>query len=217
LIIVGFDLATSSGWCMGRPQDIPAVGAVRPPASGKDYGVFGDFYLAFFELMLSRAVSDAKLGEPIRLVYEAPILPRPKLETDARGRPALKIMTTIQTTRRLGALGVLLETACTRLQRRSREQLDVEVRECQIQAIKNELAGHTRADKGEMVYAARRAGIALPAGAEAMDAADAFGAWLIGVRKWAPEHRAFWDRKLLAPMGQERMSAEEARGLFGRR
>ena len=217
LIILAFDLATRSGWCIGRPDATPAVGAVVAPASGVDYGVFGDFYMTFFDAKIYGAILDAENGEEILVVYEAPILPHPRLETDARGKTKLKILTTVQTTRKLGALGVLLEALCLRWSRTTSSPITV--RECQVQAIKNELAGHTKADKSEMVYAARRAGIALPPGDDAMDAADAFGAWLIGVRKYAPEHRWRWDQKLFSPGGQLRLTAEQARGLFrgGRR
>ncbi len=190
---------------------------MRPPASGVDYGVFGEFYLDFFGAKLSAVCQAAAHGEPVKIAYEAPIVPHPRLERDAKsGKVTMKVLTTVQTTRKLGFLGVALEAAartCARLYDR-----EIEVRECQIQAIKNELAGHTRADKAEMIYAARRAGIALPTGNDAMDAADSFGVWLIGVRKWAPEHRAMWDRRLFSATGQERMSATEARDLFkGRR
>lgn len=213
MIILAFDLATRTGWCIGRPQDTPAVGAARPEASGVDYGPFGDFYLTLFDQLLCSALQACRLGEEIMVIYEAPILPRPRLETDARtGKVSMKVLTTVQTTRKLGFLGVALESICLRLARTA--SCPIIVRECQIQAIKNELAGHTKADKGEMVLAARRAGIMLPTGDDAMDAADAFGAWLIGVRKWAPEHRAAWDRRLFSPGGQERLSATEARDLF---
>lgn len=185
---------------------------MKAPASGVDYGEFGEFYEDFFASKLTQACGMAAEGEEILVIYEAPILPHPRLEKDPRGKTVMKILTTVATSRKLGFLGVMLETVARRVARNMRRP--IEVFECQIQAIKNELAGHTRADKGEMVLAARRAGIALPSGDDAMDAADSFGAWLIAVRKRAPQHRAMWDRRLFSTVGQERMSAVEARDLF---
>lgn len=177
MIILGLDLATSSGFTYGRPDTTPFCGAVRAPACGEDLGAFGAFYWEFFNRTLDALYERLEPEETLLVNYEAPVLPR-------------QGMTQIATTRKLQSLGVLLETACELHAARTA------VYECHLQSMKKELGGSGRATKPDMVFAARRAGISLPEGPEAQDAADSFGAWLLAVRHHAREHSAYWDRRV---------------------
>lgn len=181
MIIVGLDLATRSGICYGRPDTTPVVQVVRAPVSGDDLGLFGAFYVRFFTGLLDQLCARLEPEEDILVNYEAPVLPRTG-------------MTQIATTRKLQSMGVLVEAVC-HMQAEARA-IKIDVRECYVASIKKELTGKGQADKGLMVLAARRAGIALPDGDEAFDGADAFGAWLLAIRHQAPAHQSYWDRRL---------------------
>lgn len=210
MIICGLDLATSTGACYGRPDRAPKVEVVRAPVTGEDYGAFGDYYLTFFERLIGRLGEQLADGETLLVNYESPILP------PARWDEALKRvvqLTKIQTTRKLHFMGTALEAVCVRMVRERGWVIDY--RECQIQAIKNELTGKRNATKTDMIFVARRLGIELPAGPEAGDGADALGAWLLAIRHHAPEHMRLWDSKIYGrSAGIERMSAAEARKLL---
>ena len=175
MIIVGLDMATQTGVCYGRPDTTPHAESVRAPVTGKDLGEFGAFYWNYYNQLFERLALRLQPGETITVCYEAPILPG---------------QTNLSTTRKLHGLGVLLETAI-RL-----HAAPISVYECHLSSIKKELTGKGGADKGMMVLAARRAGIDLPQGSEAMDAADAFAAWLIAVRLCTPEHQRLWDQRI---------------------
>ncbi len=68
--------------------------------------------------------------------------------------------------------------------------------------MKKELAGFGSADKSDMVAAALKVGLQLPPGKAAEDAADGFGAWLVGVRLFCREYAADWDRRLWSSRGR---------------
>ena len=191
-ILVGADLATQSGLCFGRPHETPTTEVVRAPVTGEEYGPWGAFYWTYFNRLLDRLQAQLTEGEGIVIAYESPILPRArwsKTENKMVGG------TRIETVRKLGSLGVFLESVC------HLHPAPTVVKECGISEIKKELAGSGGADKASMVFVARRAGVALPEGDEAMDAADAFGAWLMAVRHYAPEHQMLWDKRLRQPTG----------------
>lgn len=181
MILIGFDLATSSGVCYGRPETVPHAQAVRAPACGQDLGMWGDWWLSYFDGLLARLIQRAAAEEPFRIVYESPLLPQ---------------ATTLATTRKLQSLGVLLETSC----RRSLLPGRFTVHEANLSTLKRALAGHGHASKESMVYVARRAGIQLPQGLEAQDAADSFAAWLMAVNAFSREHKPMWDKRLSPPM-----------------
>lgn len=210
MLVCGLDLATSTGACYGRPDTVPVIEVVRAPASGEDYGLFGDFYLTFFERLIADLGRQLEPGETLLVNYESPILPPPKWD------PVLKrviVLTKVQTTRKLHFLGTALEAICQRLARRNGWLIDC--RECQIQAIKNELTGKRNATKTDMIFVARRLGLQLPPGPEAGDGADALGAWLLALRHHAPEQAKIWDARLYGRSApQERMTAAEARRLL---
>lgn len=177
MIIIGADLATQSGLCYGRPDQTPQCATVRAPVTGKDYGGFGAFYYRVFTNLIGGLATQLLPDEPLLVNYETPILPA---------------QTSLATTRKLQSLGVLLETVCTLSEHRAQ----IECRECNVKTIKKELGGHGGANKADMVFVARRAGLKLPDGDEAMDAADAFGAWVLAVRHHAPAWSPAWDKRL---------------------
>jgi hypothetical protein len=168
-------------------------------------GAFAAFYLSWFGQILDQLAERLEPEEFILVAYEAPTLPRARIdESGCLVAPP----TTVATIRRLGFLGAALEGVAATHPART------VVRECFISSVKRELAGNGRAEKADMVAAARRAGIDLPPGEAAKDAADSFGVWLLSLRHWSPEHRARWDARLLSGRGQERLTAAQARDLF---
>lgn len=187
MIILGLDLATATGYCYGRPNETPVAGTVRAPSTGNDLGAFGAFYWKFFSQTIGRLVGELDPDEHLLVNYEAPILPEKRWDPE---RKKMTGGTTVETTRKLQSLGVLLETVC------EMHAGPIEVCECYISSMKKELTGKGRADKGMMVLAAQRAGIQLPSGDEAFDAADAFAAWRLAVRHKAPEFSPAWDRRV---------------------
>lgn len=175
MILLGLDLATQSGFCYGRPDTVPHAGSVKAPSSGKELGIFGEFYWNYFWTLLDGLADRLEGDEGIIITYEAPILPG---------------QTNLATTRKLHGLGLLLETVS------ALHPAPTAIFETHLASIKKELAGKGDAQKTEMVLAARRCGIKLPDGTEAFDAADAFAAWLIAQRKFAPAHNRLWDQRL---------------------
>lgn len=191
--LVGMDLASTSGVCWGRPQDTPQTRAWKAPVCGDDYGTWGAYWWRTFYNFLDDLQLSRDPGERLILNYEAPFAPFPKWD---KIQKRIILGTTIATTRKLQGLGVLLETVC------ALHPSAPEVYECDIKTIKKELSGTGSADKTAMVAAARRAGVELPPGQEAMDAADGFGAWLVALRHYAPEHLPAWHSRLFSGPGQ---------------
>lgn len=189
-LICTFDLASSTGICYGRPDTTPIATAIKAPVTGEDYGVWGLFFWKSFNSLLRSLVARLEPGERLLVAYERPVLPTPRWD-----KKLGKMVggTQLVTTRKLHFLGPFLETICAIL---IEEGAPIDVREAHVAAIKNELAGSGKADKASMVYVARRAGIELPSGAEAMDAADAFGLFVLAMRLWCPEHLPYWDQRL---------------------
>ncbi len=208
-------MATRTGYAYGRPDTTPAAGFVQAPPSAEDYGSFGDFYMTWFETLLGQLVERAIFGvETILVNYEAPILPEKRWDKE-KGK--MVGGTSLATTRKLHFMGPALETVCKRINKARPGMVDC--RECNVSTVKKELVGNGHADKSAMVLAARAAGIPLPPGDAAFDVADAFGIFVLAVRLHGTrEEAAAWDRRIhgrTAP--QERLSAEQARKLFGKR
>ena len=187
MIILGADLATSTGICWGRPRSAPRAYAVRAPVTGDDLGLWGTFWLRAFARVLDDVTEALEPDEELLVCYEAPVTIEKKWDPSVGkmvgGNP-------IATTRKLQSLGVLLETAC------ALRDIEIDVRECHLSSIKKLVTGKGKADKSMMVLAARRAGISLPDGPEAHDAADAFGAWLYAIYHRSPADMPFWDQRL---------------------
>lgn len=195
-LICTFDLASATGICYGRGDTTPIARTIKAPVTGEDYGTWGLFFWKSFNTLLRQLVGRLEPGERLLVAYERPLLPTARFD-----KKLGKMVggTQLVTTRKLHFLGPFLETICAIL---IEEGALIDVREAHVSAIKNELAGSGKASKDAMVYVARRAGIDLPQGNEAMDAADAFGLWLLSVRHWAPEHSPAWDRRIHSGAGQ---------------
>lgn len=206
MIIVGADLATQSGLCFGRPDTTPRVIVTRAPITGDNYGPWGAHYWTVFNRLLDQLAEQLGPEETILINYEQPVTIEKRWDKDKQrlvgGNP-------ITTTRKLQFLGPFLETVC------ELHPAPTQVFECHLSTIKKTLTGSGKADKADMVQAARRAGIELPEGSEAYDAADSFGAWVLAIQYHAPEFFDFWLRRIHGrSLGQERMSAAEARRLL---
>lgn len=188
-MILGLDIATSTGWCMGAGDETPALGSIQMPSTGEEVGPFLEFYERWLAGKLETLIQAAEAAKTKPLViFEAPMLPKARFDR-ATGK-MIPAPTNITTTRKLQSLSGLTELLCFKRK--------VPVREEHLQTVKAGLAGNGRADKLDMMRAAKRAGMA-PAN---FDEADAFGVWLVGgVRKYASKHAPRWDRILagLAP------------------
>lgn len=122
--------------------------------------------------------SHIELYRPGALVYEAPILV-PNRDN------LLKL-------RKLYNLGGHVEFVCRRR--------GIECSEVTVDDVKKALAGFSAAGKLDMVAAAEKIGLTLPAGKKREDAADAFGAWLLLLRHHSRPNadrfdRALWGRR----------------------
>jgi Holliday junction resolvasome RuvABC endonuclease subunit len=106
--------------------------------------------------------------EPAALVFEAPILVHKSKWSKRNDR--------LEDVARTLAMCGHVEWLC-----RSR---GIVYESVDLRAIKSELAGFARADKTDMVAAAEKIGLPLPASPKRAreDAADAFGAWLLLLR-----------------------------------
>lgn len=182
-MILGLDIATSTGWCMGAGAEAPALGTITMPSTGDEIGPFLDFYQRWLMAKLDqlKTLAAAEKSRPL-VVFEAPFLPKAKFDRST-GKMS-QAPTNIVTTRKLQSLSGLTEMLCY--------QAKVDVREEMLQTVKLGLAGHGRADKLDMMRAAKAYGVN-PAN---FDEADAFGVWLVGgVRKYAKKHAPIWDKR----------------------
>jgi Holliday junction resolvasome RuvABC endonuclease subunit len=120
-------------------------------------------YLTQFEAWFDRKLD---IVNPELVIFEGPVL----------GHSA-----TVQVTRKLHALPGVVEMVCFKRH--------VQVAEAPPATIKKTLTGHGRADKDEMMEAARAYGLEITCS----DEADAFGAWLAAVRRRRPQFADRWD------------------------
>ena len=184
-MILGLDIATNTGWCMGSGADTPALGSITMPSTGEEIGPFLDFYMRWLEAKLSllKEAAAAEKTAPL-LVFEAPMLPKARWNPQT-GRLE-QAPTNITTTRKLQSLAGVTELLAFRA--------GVTVREEYLQTVKKGLTGNGKADKLDMMRGAKRAGLE----PKTFDEADAFGVWLVGgVRKYAKKHAARWDRMMI--------------------
>lgn len=158
---LALDLATSTGFCFGPADsgEVPIIGHVRMPSTGADVGRF----LCAWQDWLEPKVREV---EPTLIVFEAPILPA---------------QTQMATTRKLQGMAGVTEMVCHRA--------GIECAEVATSQVKKALTGSGRADKADMMAAARLYGFA-PA---VSDEADAFGIWLCALRLRHPTHAGSWD------------------------
>lgn len=154
--ILALDLATRTGWCVGAPDEDPRYGTKVLPSTGEDIGRFA---YAFNEWLLDMIT----LESPALIVFEAPIL---------AGK------TNLNTARKLTGLAWHTEFVANHRQVRCAEH--------HLQSVKKFFAGSGRADKAEMIAAARRLGF----DPKDDNAADAIGLWCCTVHERAPQHAA---------------------------
>lgn len=179
-MILGLDIASCTGWCMGSGAEIPTLGHINMPSTGDEIGPFLDVYDRWLKAKLDVLVSAAaQAGTNPLVVFEAPFLPKAKYDR-ATGK-LIQAPVNIATTRKLQCLAGVTELLCHRAK--------VMVREEHIGTVKLGLSGSGKADKLQMMAAAKGYGVA-PAN---FDEADAFGVWLVGgVRKYAKAHAKRW-------------------------
>ncbi len=152
--ILFLDLATRCGWCCGAPDQTPRYGTKVLPSTGEDIGRFAYAYNEWLLDMIT-------LENPGLVVFEAPIL---------AGK------TTPATARKLMGLAWHTEFVCNLRQIRCAED--------HLQSIKKFFAGNGRAEKEDMIAAARRLGF----DPKDDNQADAIGGWCHTVHERAPQH-----------------------------
>lgn len=191
-LFIGADLASCTGLCAGRGNETPAATAWQGPTTGDDYGTYGLAFLGYFLEYLRFQSRRIEGGEGVIINYEAPLFPRPAWNQETR---KLEMKTTPQTMTKLNGLRMIFETAVEMVKRETGAA--IEMYECNLASMKSELSGKGGSSKTEMVLAAQRAGIQLPPGKEAEDAADGFAAWLMAVRlKGSRADGEYWDKRL---------------------
>ena len=160
-MLLALDLATCTGFCSGviDTGEVPTLGHVRLPSTGADVGRF----LCAWQDWLEPKVREV---EPALIVFEAPILAG---------------QTQIATTRKLQGMAGVTEMVGHRR--------GIEVAEVATSQVKKALTGHGRAEKADMMAAARHYGF----NPQTSDEADAFGIWLCALRLRAPAHAGLWD------------------------
>lgn len=158
---LALDLATQTGFCIGAADtgEVPTLGHVRMPSTGPDVGQF----LCAWQDWLEPKVREVG---PTLVIFEAPILPA---------------QTQMATTRKLQGMAGVTEMVCHRA--------GIEVAEVATSQVKKSLTGSGRADKADMIAAARHYGF----DPQTSDEADAFGIWLCALRLRHPTHAGRWD------------------------
>lgn len=179
-MLLGLDLASRlTGWCCGDGASVPTVGAWSFPEIKGDYGLLLETLDGYLDVAYRRFAFTA-------VAYEAPIL-------IARGGPHRQYGDKLSTLRLLYPMGAYVEFFC--------RQRGVACYEVTVQDIKREVTGNALAPKDDIVAVAQKCGVALPAGPGALDAADAWGAWLLLLRQENKNLSALWDRKIWSPRG----------------
>lgn len=193
-MILGLDVATRCGFAYGDGSVMPTVGHYQGDrVSDEDLqAYFRSFRNWLVELVTRlKAAADAA-GQRLRVIFEAPVFPKPFLKYGRPGsKPQIIQHASVKDRRRLYGLVAIVELVCG--------DLEVDHYEEPNQALKIALTGRGNAEKDDMVRVARRAGVPiskLPNGDDVHDEADAFAAWLIGVRIYARQHLAQWDAAL---------------------
>lgn len=165
--ILALDLATKCGWACGSPDGEPTYGTKVLPSTGEDIGRFADAFNTWLLDMLT-------LESPAVVVFEAPVLSG---------------TTSLATARKLYGLAWHTEFCCRLRQ--------VRVCEHHLQSVKKFFAGSGRADKADMIAAARRQGW----DPKDDNAADALGLWACAVHQFAPRHAERFKMGALARAG----------------
>lgn len=172
--VLGLDLAPYlCGYSVGDGSRAPKSWAWQFDDFGVSYGKLG------VKLNETLATLHTRWAFT-HVAYEAPLL----LDHDRE-----------HTLRRIYGLGVLVETWC--------EERGIPCIEEHPKGVKKAMTGDSFATKEVVADTAERVGIQLPP-TKAMgrlDAADATGCWIVGLREWSPEQFAIWDAKLKQARG----------------
>lgn len=202
-MLLCLDLATTTGFAYGTGADAPVLGHVRMPDTKEDVGSFLDFFYRWLHLKITDVQSEigpdleldpSPYGARLRnkkdliIVFEAPLLPRAKIDPDpTKGGRIIQAPVTISTTRKLQGLAGVAEMVAV--------QRNCLVEEVYNSTIKKHLGGSGRAEKPDMMAAAERCGLK----PKVHDEADAFGIWICAMRAYRREFQRIWDQKLYGP------------------
>lgn len=174
------DLASKlTGWCAGDGHAIPDCGAWKFPDVGADYGLLLETLEGYLDVAFQRFAPDA-------VGFEAPIL-------IARGKGNRRYGDKLSTLRLLYPMSAFVEWYCRKAK--------VPCAEVLVSQIKKEVTGNSYAAKDDIVAVARKCGLILPTGPGAMDAADAWGGWLLLLRHYDKATSAEWDKRIWTPKG----------------
>lgn len=164
-MIIGWDLSSRlCGWCAGDGSTMPVAGAFEL-VRREHLGKVG----AEFQGHVLRI---HKRFPAAGWAVEKPLL----LPTDA-----------LWSLERIYGVAFLLWTLA--------EKLGVECKGVSVEQVKSEWGGARRASKDDMVFVCEKVGIVLPATIDEgrRDAADACGAWKVGLRLFRSPYLARWD------------------------
>lgn len=177
-MLLGLDLASRlTGWCCGSGQDVPECGAWPFDPIDGDYGLLLHQLDEYLQVAFQRF-------QPTHVAYEAPLLiARPNAQ-----RPYADKLSTL---RLLYPMGAFVEFSCRRA--------NIPCYEVLVSEIKKEVTGNAYAPKGDLVTIAEKCGLTLPKGPASMDAADAWGAWLLLLRAFDKNLSATWDARIWGP------------------
>lgn len=173
MVILGLDIATCTGFAYGDGTALPTVGHRIWPAAVD--GARGALFSAFRSWLVETLDHLA----PDVVIFEQPILPKPFLKAGV-----LIFPTKIEATLILQGLVAILEVEC-----HDRGILCVHTT---VGEVKKQLTGNGKAEKDDMVRAARKMGLRIAVD----DEADAAAVWLVGVRHYAREHLHRFDSLL---------------------
>lgn len=202
-MLLCLDLATTTGFAYGTGAEAPVLGHVRMPETKEDVGSFLDFFYRWLHLKITDVQAEcgpdlltdptpygAKLRNPkdLIMVFEAPQLPRAKIDPDPRhhGR-IIQAPVSAATARKLMGIAGVCEMVGI--------QRGLLVEEVNIMTVKKHLGGSGRAEKPDMMAAAERCGLK----PKVHDEADAFGVWICAMRAYAKQYQHLWDQRLYGP------------------
>lgn len=181
-MILGLDVAKRCGFAYGDGSALPTFGTYEGDPAGEELGLYGRAFRNWLRDLVLRLKADAEArGQTLRVIFEAPVFPKPFLE---KGTGRIIQHASIKDRRQLYGLAMLVEVVCG--------DLGVPCYEEPVQALKQALTGKGNAEKDDMVRAAKKMG----ANVQFHDEADAIAAWLIGVRIYARQHLHRWDALL---------------------
>lgn len=154
------------GWCAGDGRQLPGCGAWPfPRPRPEEIGLLLDLFDTQLNIMIDRFMPEA-------IAFEAPILVHKSKWSQRNDR--------LEDVARTLAMTGHVEFVC---QRRG-----IDCSQADLRDVKKELAGFSSAEKDDMIAAAEKVGLSLPASPQRSreDAADAFGVWLLLLRQFSP-------------------------------